>query len=186
MLRGGIHDHTVGEEVGCFLGAAGFHNDVPFKLTVFGKGLECPDAGRNHTQAAAHKHIPVAHAALLGSVGLHVGNQNPIHQSLGGFQVFGGVDGEFRFLFVQQGAAVLGGNLEEFVIGDGLPDAEGVLVQRPDRFRGSLEIVLGPVIGGIGHTGFVEQILVVDQNHVGEALGQAELLAAQIYSICTV
>ena len=157
--------------MGSLLGAAGFYGDVPGKVAAFREGGEGPDTGGNHAQAAAHKHIPVAHAALLGCVGLHIGDQNPVNQGLRCLQIFGGVDGKLGLIRIQQSAAVLGNDLEELVISNGLPDAVNVIAQGADCFCGGLHVVLRPIIGGIGHTGLVKQILVVDQNNVGKALG---------------
>ena len=180
MLGLGVHNNAVGEEVGCLLGAAGFNNDVPLEVTIVGKGLECPDAGGDHAQTAAHEHIPVAHAALLHSIGLDIGNQNAVDQSLSSCQVLGGINGELGLVFVQQSAAILCNDLEEFIVGNGLPDTEDVITQSADLLSSNLQVSLSPVVGGVCNTGLIEQVLIVDQDNVGEALGQAVLLAANV------
>ena len=169
--------------MGSLPGAARLHGNVPVKAAVFREGLECPDAGGDHAEPAAHEHIPVAHAALLHRVGLNIADQNPVHQSLGGTDIFRAVDGKLRLVLVQKRAAVLGGNLEELIIGDRLPDAENVIAQSADGFRRRLQVVLRPVGGGISHAGLIEEVLVVDQNHVGKALGQAVLHALDVKGV---
>ena len=173
--------------MGCLLGAAGLDNNVPFKVTTICEGLECPDAGGDHAQAAAHEHIPVTHAALLHSIGLDIGNQNAVNQSSSSCQVLCGVDGELGLVFIQQGAAVLSNDLEEFVVGDGLPDAVDVITQSADLLGSDLQVSLSPVVGGVCNASLIEQILIVDQNNIGEALGQAVLLAANVKCVqCSV
>ena len=169
--------------MGGFLGAAGLHGNVPGKVTAVGEGLEGPDSGGDHAQPAAHEHIPVAHAALLHRVGLDVGHQHTVYQDCSGLQVLRGVDSEFRLIFIEQCAAVLGHYLEELVIGDGLPDAEDIVAQGTDLLRSVLHVVLGPVGGGVVHTGLVKEVLIVDEDHVGEAFRQAVLLAVHIEGI---
>ena len=116
--------------MGSFLRAARLNSDVPCEIAVFRKGLECPNAGGDHTETTAHKHIPVAHAALLDGVRLHVADQNAVNKRLRCLDIFFGVDRELRLILVQQAAAVLCNDLEELVVGDRLPDTENIVAQR--------------------------------------------------------
>ena len=166
--------------MGSFLRAARLNSDVPCEIAVFRKGLECPDAGGDHAETTAHEHIPVAHAALLDGVRLHVADQNAVNKRLRCLDIFFGVDRELRLILVQQAAAVLCNDLEELVVGDRLPDTENIVAQRANLFSSILNIILRPIIRRICNASLIEQILVVNQDDIGEALRQAVLLAIHI------
>ena len=163
-----------------FLYRAGLYGNVPGEVAALGKGVEGPDAGGYHAEAAAHEEIPVAHAAHLHLGGLHVGDEHAVNHDLRGLDVLGGVYREFGEVLVEQAAAVLGRDLVELVVGDGLIDAVDVVAQGADGLGRGLKVVLSPVVGGIGHAGLVKEVLVVNEHDVGEVAGQAVLFPAHV------
>ena len=177
-------DHiAVGEEVRGFLGVAGLHGDVPVKRAVAGKVREGPDAGDDHAQPAGLEQVPVAHAGHLLGGGHDVGLALHVHQVLQGLHVSGGVHGELGVVVVEQAAAVLAHHLVILVEADGVVIAEDIAAQGADALGGGHGVLPGPVVGGVGDARLVEEILVVDQHHVGEAVGHAVLLAVGLESL---
>ena len=78
-------------------------------------------------------------AALLDGVRLNIGNQNTVNQRLCRLHVLRGVDRKFCLIFIQKSAAVLGNDLEELIVSDGLPNAVNIVAQSTNGFRRGLQ-----------------------------------------------